>query len=893
MGHNWRPALRIARRTALRSPGRTALIAALIGLPVMAAGWLGMVSLSMTPKGEALATELIGKADAQVVVSVHRTVKLQDQQVDDGGYDYYQDPSAHDERDPGKVDLARLLPAGTTLAARTSTVGASTIRTTGSASATYSVVLVDGTGGLSAGTYRLDSGRLPKATNEVAVSPELAKHLGLLTSGKLKPGAEISVQGGLQFQVVGLAKLPSLTKDRSVWAPPGSVLTKVGADTERRFLADFPAGTNLQALQEKLLGQGVVLTSRSTIIDPATSSSVTSASSGLAAMILVISFGVLEIVLLAGTAFAVSARRQTRTLGLVTAAGGTPSDVRRIVLAQGIVIGVIGAGGGIALAAIAMVAGKPLWEWIYGRLIPEIQIPVGRLVVVGLIGVVAGVLAAVVPARSAAKQAPMAALSGRFASSGTGVRLRRPALFLVAGGVAAVVIGTSWMAAVYAQHEQEAAADPNAYQGGITPELPIALILLGITCVIAGLIWVLPNLIARAAAIGRALPLSGRLALRDAARHRHRTGPAAAAIMMSVAGTAAMAFALANSFAADAQNYVPTGRDGDAVIRYNGDNTGHTTSTVIWTAALEQNVVKALPAKSISRLGPVVPPGSKAEQQGQFIYQAPLTAFQLGLTGPEADMAAASLLAVDPDFIASLGGNGAAVATDLRAGKIVMPTSEFKGDQAQLHTWSNAPSAKDKLIAVSKLKLSHPLAAFDRQALIGTETARTLGTISVQETQIALTRKPTKAELRTAANLLGTEDSLKIEKGYESPANKFLIILLSAAAVVTLLGVAIAVSLSAAEGRADLATLAAVGAKPRQRRNLAAAQAWLIGQLGSLLGVFVGALYGYTARVAFGSPYFAVPWRELGGMVIVIPLAAGLLAWLLTRSRLPMVSRID
>jgi putative ABC transport system permease protein len=116
---------------------------------------------------------------------------------------------------------------------------------------------------------------------------------------------------------------------------------------------------------------------------------------------------------------------------------------------------------------------------------------------------------------------------------------------------------------------------------------------------------------------------------------------------------------------------------------------------------------------------------------------------------------------------------------------------------------------------------------------------------------------------------------------------------LSAAAVVTLLGLAIAVSLSAAEGRADLATLAAVGAKPRQRRTLAAAQAWLIGQLGCLLGVFVGALYGYTARVAFGSPYFAIPWRELGGIVILVPLSAGLLAWLLTRSRLPMVSRID
>ena len=45
------------------------------------------------------------------------------------------------------------------------------------------------------------------------------------------------------------------------------------------------------------------------------------------------------------------------------------------------------------------------------------------------------------------------------------------------------------------------------------------------------------------------------------------------------------------------------------------------------------------------------------------------------------------------------------------------------------------------------------------------------------------------------------------------------------AAFVTLVGVAISVALSAAEGRADLATLAAVGAAPRRRRALAASQA--------------------------------------------------------------------
>jgi putative ABC transport system permease protein len=111
--------------------------------------------------------------------------------------------------------------------------------------------------------------------------------------------------------------------------------------------------------------------------------------------------------------------------------------------------------------------------------------------------------------------------------------------------------------------------------------------------------------------------------------------------------------------------------------------------------------------------------------------------------------------------------------------------------------------------------------------------------------------------------------------------------------MVTFLGVAISVPLSAAEGRADLSTLAAVGAPPRRRRNLAAAQAWVLGQLGCLLGVGVGALYGYTAHAAFGSDHSMVPWRDIAAIVIIIPLFAGVLAWLATRSRLPMLRRLE
>ncbi len=58
---------------------------------------------------------------------------------------------------------------------------------------------------------------------------------------------------------------------------------------------------------------------------------------------LVVVMALLEVVLLAGPAFAVIARRMQRSLALMAATGATPPQARRVVLASGVVLGVAGA----------------------------------------------------------------------------------------------------------------------------------------------------------------------------------------------------------------------------------------------------------------------------------------------------------------------------------------------------------------------------------------------------------------------------------------------------------------------------------------------------------------------------------------------------------------------
>ena len=875
----WRPPLRIARRTTRRSLGRTFLVAALIGLPVLAATWMGVVFKTAAPEGETLAKVTIGQADAQLAVTSY--AKLTALTGPPSLMMGEPSPASGAEeriRNPASFDPLPLLPAGSTLARQFTDIGTVEIR--GKESKTsVNLVTGDGTSPLAEGTVKLDEGRLPGTPNEIAISPSLADRLGIKG-----PSGMVTSGTGKSYPVVGIARAMSGQGAATIFATPETTLNTPDPTATVRYLVKLPAGTDADALVPGLVGQGMMLLPRANIVDPPPDPYGTRSTDigPYAAMALIISFGILEIVLLAGTAFAVGARRQTRELGLVMATGGTPRDVRRVVLMQGLFAGLVGVVGGLIAAAALALAGKPLWEHLTDAVFTAWQIPWRNVALIASIGLLAGLAAAVVPARSASRQSPVSALAGRFTVSAKQARIRKPAVVLLIVGVACVFVGSGMIAAALRKAQEIAAHEESQYQTTVTPTGPIALVLLGITATIAALVWMLPSLVGKFSRLARVLPLSARLAVRDAARHRHRTGPATAAIMMAVAGTAAVAFAASNAIAASAKEYTANAHHGDAAIRFGDTENG----SVAYSRSTADHVGALLPVRHLYELSTVSLPNAKVNQYG---YMPQLFA------EPPAHSEGTStynLMAVDPALIARFGEYGVKAAADLRAGKVVVPRGVTAAGQPIKVTEDGGERAVGTVVATTVGTPPKVDFLLD-SALISSDAARKLGKTEVYQVHYELTREPTEDELAAVARFLGSDQLLEVERGYQSPARLFLLGVLGAATVVTLLGVAISVSLSAAEGRADLATLAAIGAQPRRRRNLAAAQAWVLGQLGCVLGVGVGALYGYTAHAAFGSPHFMVPWAELGGIVIVVPLFAGLLAWLMTRSRLPMVSRID
>jgi putative ABC transport system permease protein len=109
--------------------------------------------------------------------------------------------------------------------------------------------------------------------------------------------------------------------------------------------------------------------------------------------------------------------------------------------------------------------------------------------------------------------------------------------------------------------------------------------------------------------------------------------------------------------------------------------------------------------------------------------------------------------------------------------------------------------------------------------------------------------------------------------------------------LLTALVAGIAVALAAAEGRNDMATLAAIGASPTRRRMLGAGHGLFLGLTGTALGPLIGLPAGLSLTQLDGLDGVQLPWRAAGATVLLVPLVAALTGWVVTPTRLTLVRR--
>ncbi|MGW4031915.1 FtsX-like permease family protein [Streptomyces sp. NPDC004838] len=933
--HSWVAALRIARRDAWRAKGRSFLVLSMIALPI-----LGVSAADVTLRSAELSTEQklerkLGAADARLHnpgtggAAVHQAPDFSTNMTVD---DFENKPIPE-----GKVDLAKLVPAGAK--SLSDSVGSGRLNTE------HGLLRADirelkAADPMAKGIMTLKKGRFPQKNDEVAATTHFLEKSGLSVGSRLT-----ARHLDRAYTIVGSYELPDELESSQVNALPGAFLAPLDKALAKQDLPTTEAGTTYLVkvsggftwnMVKEVNAKGATVESRAVMLNPPADSEVplfqrpdwgdwrmggsdAADIAALAAVATVVGLAILEICLLAGPAFAVGARRSRRQLGLVGANGGDRRHIRNIVLAGGLVIGVAAAVIGTVLGLLLTFALQPLLEDWVGQRFGGIDIRPLELLGIAALAVFTGAMAALVPAITSSRQPVLASLTGR-----RGVRKSNRVLPVI--GLIAVALGATI-----------------ALAGSLVLE-QIFLVGAGAAIAELGVVALTPALVGLFGRLGRFLPLSPRLALRDAVRNRGRTAPAVAAVLAAVAGTVAVATYAASMDAQSEAQYSARLPHGSVLVM--DEQSGRDIPAVRTTVQrmLPVDVRADVDRITVGKANCSLWDGSKGCGRYEVVVppanRCPLHA-RGGDDDPAADYTVAerrklakdwrcksddsyygtTVLVGDAKLLKVLGINDPAAAKALSDGKVVSFDKRNVNAQGKLDilvitdteaadkAWDEGkePQGITKSFAVHQMP--EGVKSYGTTTILPPAAAKAAGLTTVPfGAYFSTDQMPTSKERQQLEGELAkiSEDiSAHIEEGYVAQTDIVLLALAVFAGLITIGAAGIATGLAQADAEADLKTLAAVGAPPRVRRTLSGFQCGVVALMGVVLGSAAGvlpsiglllaerrdreAMYQESLDAGYQGvkPFIPIimPWPTLVGLLIAVPLGATLLAALLTRSR--------
>ncbi|WP_223407477.1 ABC transporter permease [Occultella gossypii] len=572
--------------------------------------------------------------------------------------------------------------------------------------------------------------------------------------------------------------------------------------------------------------------------------------------------------------FQVLVAQRTRSLALLRCVGATKEQVRSTVLIEALVVGLVSSIAGLVLGTVLMAVGLTVVAGL------NLDVPLDRtlhvnavsVIVPVLVGTVVTVLAALVPARIATRVAPLAALrpvEGEHARGAGRVRMAF-ALVLVVAGVGLLALAVAIAGGL----------------GGIDAEsgLLIALgigVLGGLSAVLGlliGTVFVVPALIRLA---GRVLSrwVPGRIATANAVRNPRRTGATASALFIGVALVTMM-----STGAAAAKDSL-----GDALAtQYPVDVTVSLGASDVALDRAQINVVAETDGVAESAL-------------------LSLATVTLGVHGSQEQAVAQSVELEDLSPVL----RDPAVAAGLTDATIVMPQiyadwyDLVDGDPVTVTAEDG--SEVERTAVVTELGGTDPMvtpATFAELGLTPVENAMAVrladdvdAVATVREIQTVLT----DLSATTDAPTVSVAGAAVERAAFTSVVDTLLAVvlgMLAVSVVIALVGVANTLSLSVLERRRESALLRAMGLTRGQLRGMMAVEGVMIAGAGAALGIIAGLGFGWAGTAVMlssvGEVTLAVPWRDLG-MVVVIALVAGLLASVVparTAARTPPVAAL-
>lgn len=895
-GARWRVALRLAWRTAARAKARTALTVVMIALPVTAVTFLAGAYASSQPTAATSVGWLTGD-EAQARLWARPGGANQPLEQDAlGAEGHYLD--APDGMPPASATAAAaLIPDGDRIVSgRQASVaiafGDRLVRDAG----LYEVDAAEVSGLL--GPVEGDA---RPGVGDIVLRAAVAQRLGAAIGDTV---TVLTRTAHVDVRVVGLGDTTSSYS---------GLLGPFTLPDDEAYQVWWVAGAAPISWHDvtALNAAGFLVNSRAVMLNPPPSAQIYDgrfASSGFGPTdelvglgYAAVGLGLLEVVLLVGPAFAVGAKRSARSLALIRAAGGRAADLRRVVLAQGIVAGIAAGVVGVILGT----GGSVAWYAITSRQESgpvNLVLPVAWPLAAAGLAVLLGLAAAWLPARAAARADVVSVLAGRAVSVP-----RRAGWTWFGLALSGVGILAALAAAVIA-----------------SPLLLVA----GVTLAVVGILFAAGVLVDLAGRVAGRLRFSGRFALRDAARHRGRTAPAVAAVLATMTVAVAGLIAVASDAAVRDAIWAPIAAEGTGLIapqvgtpaRDLGSDTAAIRAAVLAVApAADVTPVQHLVATSPDApwsvwvaADPDAPAPADCGQDpsvssectsrdgratdgftfgrdgsyGETLVDDGTLVGRLGLPGAtEAAgvLAAGTVLVNHAD---SLWSDGAAHLLVLRTGNDQVGASI--DSPARLVPWTSNDYADvlPPTVAHEAIERSDGnLKLITDGAIV---TGAVLDSAAIDRIDAGLAAVDIDLRVDVEGDLLG-----------QQPDPRFAAAILIAALVTAVLAVAVTVSLAAADASADLATLGAIGAARRTRRRVSAAQGGAIAVIGAVGGLVAGVPVGYLFAVWRASNsaaavgwQLALPWLPIAALTVVVPLLGAGVGWLLARPRLPLRARM-
>jgi putative ABC transport system permease protein len=709
----------------------------------------------------------------------------------------------------------------------------------------------------------LVSGTYPAGPGQVALTSQVAARSGVHVGGTWHAG-------GTAWRVTGIVQNPSNLADEFALIAPGQITHP----SQVTLLLGPSAASAINNDGGTLPGVPAA-----TVTLP---NGFTGGVSPAVAVLLVEVLGLAFIGLLSAASFSVMAQRRLRALGMLSAIGATERNLRLVMVANGLVTGVVGALAGAVLGLAAWFAYAPTLQRDTGHVVDAANLPWWAFAVGVLFAIATSALAARRPAKTMAQVPVVAALSGRPTPPRASHRSALPGVIVFAAGLTCLALSGGL----------------NAVGGGNGPNAKPLVLLAGLVVTIIGICLLAPLAISvLAAGAGPRVPVAIRIALRDLVRYRARSGAALAATAFAV--FLAMGICVVASIRFDnpldwigpnlssSQLIVPTQASpgvGQSIALSNAQIATLSGKVNSLAASLHASVVPldidgAVPYQvgtpdhqNFSGNAYVATPQLLATygiKASQIAPGTDILTMRPGLAGlPHLEMiwrnnSCSGTCNGNPSEPGSQGGPPCTLSNECLANPAIQTISS-------LPSGTSAPNTVITEYAASRYHLQPQLFAWLIQApapLTATQINAARQMARPYEVAVETeTYNPSLSDFADGATVLGIVIALSV--------------------------LAMSVGLIRSETAPDLRTLTATGASGMTRRTITAATAAALGLLGAILGM-AGAVIAGMAWTHRGLTATAggVPMTDIVILLIGLPLAAAIGGWLFAGREPPAVAR--